>query len=292
MKTSALLAPFAIAALASATQAAPLRSAEVTKVVNDVRLYAKQEEGRPANVGDNLTGGTSLHTGRRSRAELLFPDKTLSRIGANSVFNFRSGSRDMTIEQGSFLLQVPKNAGGATIRTATVTAAITGTTTMQEFSPNRWFKFITLEGTATLKLVNGKATKKVPPGHMLVMHPNAKNFPEPVVINIQKLVRTSALADPAVFGPLNQEADSLVQGTIQNQFVRRNNGDLLPTGLIVRGSTVRGGGGQDGTGTGDGGGGAGGSTTAIIREESSVIPHSIPSPEPPNDYPYEPPITP
>lgn len=33
----------------------------------------------------------------------------------------------MEIKQGSFLLQVPKNAGGATIRTSTVTAAITGT---------------------------------------------------------------------------------------------------------------------------------------------------------------------
>jgi len=45
------------------------------------------------------------------------------------------------------LLRVPKNAGGAKINTAAVTAAITGTTVMLEFHKNSYVKFIVLEGT-------------------------------------------------------------------------------------------------------------------------------------------------
>ena len=48
------------------------------------------------------------------------------------------------------LLRVPKNAGGAQIKTAAVTAAITGTTIMLEYHPDAYIKFIVLEGTGRI----------------------------------------------------------------------------------------------------------------------------------------------
>jgi len=132
----------AAAFLIGIAHAAPLKTANLTKKVNDVRISESSRQAREASVGDRLTGSSTVLTGRQSRAELTFPDQTVTRIGANAAFRFNSGSRDMEIKQGSFLLQVPKNAGGATIRTSTVTAAITGTTTMMEYSPGRWVKFI------------------------------------------------------------------------------------------------------------------------------------------------------
>jgi len=221
-----------IAALGNAT-AAPLKTAVVTTVVNDVRLSEKSAEARSVATGQKMSGSSTLLTGRQSRAAMTFPDRTVTRIGANSVFRFSSGSRNMEIEKGSFLLQVPKNAGGATIRTATVTAAITGTTTMMEFSPGQWIKFVCLEGKAKLSNRNGK-TVEIPAGQMMVMHPDAANFPRPMIVNVGKMMKTSALADDATFGELSPEAQAAIEETEQQQMAERRVGSLLPAGLINR----------------------------------------------------------
>ncbi len=144
----------------------------------------------------------------------------------------------MEIQQGSFLLQVPKNAGGATIRTATVTAAITGTTTMMEYNPGQWLKFITLEGTARLRLNKGGDAVDVPPGQMIVMRPDANRIPRPIIINVNKLVKTSKLTGRN-FTPLAPEAGDLVQQTIRNQNDLRNQGALVQTGVLIGGPTIR-----------------------------------------------------
>ena len=223
-----------LATLPAMLLAETFSSATVSKTVNDVRISDRSSRATAAKEGQKFTGSSTMLTGRDSRAELLFPDKTVTRIGANSIFRFRAGSREMEIEQGSFLLNVPKNAGGAKIRTATVTAAITGTTTMMEFSPGQWLKFIVLEGVAKLTNLHGD-TINVPPGQMIVMRPDARNFPRPVTLNIQKLVKTSALGNRGVFGPLNRPATDLINRSVASQMALRRNGGLRPTGIVVRG---------------------------------------------------------
>ena len=151
MKTTILLAATSILTIVG-THAENLQSAKITTLTNDVRLYQSQKFGRQAKVGDRISGHTSVQTGRRSRTELTFQDKTITRLGANSTFSFRRGSRDINLNRGSILLQVPKSAGGATIRTATVTAAITGTTLMMEYNVGEWVKLITLEGNVSLTI--------------------------------------------------------------------------------------------------------------------------------------------
>lgn len=215
-------------------QAASLSKANISKVVKDVKVSEKSSQAYPAKEGQSFTGSSTLLTGRDSRAELSFADKTVTRIGANSVFRFKSGTRDMEIVQGSFLLNVPKNAGGAKIRTATVTAAITGTTVMMEYDPQQWLKFIVIEGVAKLILQDG-TTMDVPPGHMVVMRPNARNFPRPVIVNIDKLVKTSILTNQKIFGPLNGPAAQLIDDSIAIQMGDRRVGRLRPVGVFVRG---------------------------------------------------------
>jgi cyclopropane fatty-acyl-phospholipid synthase-like methyltransferase len=68
---------------------------------------------------------------------LLFRDQTLTRLGADTFFSFTQGTRDLTLERGTLLLQVPKGRGGARIRTAAVTASITGTTILLEHTAKR-----------------------------------------------------------------------------------------------------------------------------------------------------------
>ena len=76
------------------------------------------------------------------------------------------------------LLQVPKGLGGAKIHTAAVTAAITGTTIMMEYSPGQYLKVLVLEGSLRFSR-NGSFGDSVVlhPGKMVIMRPDAKRSP-------------------------------------------------------------------------------------------------------------------
>lgn len=230
-----------ILALAASASAETLRSAKVTKAINDVQVYPGANTSHPASLGEKVATPSSVQTGRRSRAELTFNDHTITRVGQNSVFSFHEGGRNVELKQGSILLQVPKDAGGATIRTATVTCAITGTTVMFEYSPGKWIKLLTLEGTQKLYL-NVKGIKKsvsVPAGKMIIMNPNATEIPEPVTIDLKKLVATSPLAGDRVFGPLPPLPSAAVRQTIAGQMDAKRRGDLLPTNYLITGPGKR-----------------------------------------------------
>lgn len=216
-----------------------LRTANVTAAVNEVQIYPGANASHPAAIGEKVATPSSVQTGRSSRTELTFNDSTITRLGQNSVFSFREGGRNVELKQGSVLLQVPKNAGGATIRTATVTAAITGTTVMFEYSPGKWIKLLTLEGTQKLSINGSKTSVDVPAGKMIIMHPDATVIPEPVTIDIAKLVATSPLAGQGTFGPLPPHATELIQQTIQDQLVAKRQGDLLPTNWVITGAGNR-----------------------------------------------------
>lgn len=227
------LIPF-LALLLPAT-ADSLRNANVTAAVNEVLVYPGSNTSHPASIGEKVALPSSVQTGRQSRAELTFNDNTITRLGQNSVFSFHEGGRNVELKQGSVLLQVPKNSGGATIRTATVTAAITGTTVMVEYNPGKWVKIITLEGTLKLTINGSKQTVTVPAGQMIIMHPNSKVIPKPLTIDIAKLLATSFLVGHGNFGPLPPHATDLIQQTIQQQLLAKNQGVLLPTRYILTG---------------------------------------------------------
>lgn len=213
--------------------AEPLKTANLSTVVKDVKLSKSSSAAVPANTGQTVSDSTTVLTGRDSRAELSFTDQTVTRIGANSVFRFGKSERDLEIEKGSFLLQVPKNVGGAKIRTATVTAAITGTTVMMESGPG-WIKFIVIEGEAALTNIKGNRVV-VHSGEMIVMDPNAEKFPVVVLINLKKLLETSNLMDEKTFGPLNPNAIRLISEAIAKQMEDRRKGGLLTTNFIIFG---------------------------------------------------------
>ena len=216
-----------------------LRSARITQAVKDVKVYSGSATGRSATIGETIGSSSSVTTGRRSRAELTFQDATITRLGQNSVFSFRNGTRDIELKQGSILLQVPKSAGGATIRTATVTAAITGTTSMCEYSPGKWVKLLTLEGTQKLSIKGRKDPVFVPSGQMIVMHPDGRVVPSPITIDVAKLLASSILAGDKVFSPLPAEATVAINETVAAQKEAKRKGDLLPTNKVVSGRGSR-----------------------------------------------------
>jgi len=195
--------------------AAPLNQATVTRVVNKVEIIPSDAAPQPADVGEIIRGQTGVRTGGNSRAQLTFADRTLARLGANTLFSFERGTRALDLENGSILLQVPKGAGGATIRSAPVTAAITGTTVMMEYSPGNpgTVKLICLEGTVRLGLV-GRLGESVlvGPGQMIAVAANARSLPNPVTVDVKRILKTSKLVKE---GEL--ESEGLIMETVETQ---------------------------------------------------------------------------
>jgi hypothetical protein len=144
--------------------AAPYTSATVTRLQNKVQYGdAALKSRRPAQGGDVVKADTYLLTETDSRAELKYVDGTIVRIGQNTVFTFEADTRTLTLEKGSLLFYIPKGQGGGTIRTASITAAITGT--IGKVTDNI---IAILEGEVTLM----PSGKKVPAGFFARANPD------------------------------------------------------------------------------------------------------------------------
>lgn len=209
-----------------------LREATVTRALNQVEFLTPNKPAKEASVGEILRGNTSLQTGKKSRAELTFPDKTLARLGATTLFSFDQGTRTFELNDGTLLLQVPKKAGGGAIKTATVTATITGTTVMMEYNarPGSQLKFIVIEGEARFS-INARLGESsvVGAGQMIAMKNNAKTIPPPQTVELTRLLKTSKLINEGKLG--NQDA-IMAAVALQNQQITSGqlvNGGASPT---------------------------------------------------------------
>jgi hypothetical protein len=225
------------AILASTVYAGPLTEARVTRIVNKVIVTDPAKGAHPAALDETIKDQIELKTGVKSRSELLFQDQTLTRIGPETSFRFKAGTREMSLEKGTMLLQVPKGLGGAEIRTASVTAAITGTTILMEYTPSKHIKVLVLEGSLRLS-VNGRFGDSVVlrPGRMVLMRPDAKKIPPPVSVDLKRIVKTSSLVNMSKKKGAPLPSIALIENEIAQQTHDKGNADLVDTGLVIHGS--------------------------------------------------------
>jgi mannose-6-phosphate isomerase-like protein (cupin superfamily) len=210
------------------------KEARVTQVVRDVRLLAPQVAARPAHLNEVVTDGSAVHTGADSRAELTFADLAITRVGANSIFSFDQDGRNISVESGAILLRVPKDSGGARIRSSELTVGITGATVMFEHHRRTYTKLIVLEGSSEAWLTKypGKRVR-VRGGQMLVVKAGATQLPVPVDIDLDGLLRTAILI--IQFPPL--PSLNLIRNVANGQ--KKSGGPLInplvdPTGMSAR----------------------------------------------------------
>ncbi len=206
-------------------------SAEITRVYKDVQVLKANSTPRTAIEGLEIKPVTSVATGVDARAELRFPDRTLTRLGSNSRFTLRGESRTLDLERGVMMLQVPKNQGGAKVRTAGVTAAVTGTTLLIEYHPGGVVKLIIIEGECVLWLNRDRSEfQTLHAGQMISMTDGADTIPSPQDIDLGKLLETSKLIsanDPSQ--PNQQQIVDAVQ--VQQRLI--TNGDLVERNLVL-----------------------------------------------------------
>jgi len=222
-----------MAALPSRAATSTLNSAKVTQIQNSVLLQEGQPSAntveRPATVGDMVVGTRTLVTGKQSRAELLFNDDTIARLGANSIFSFKPGSRDIDLKSGFLLLHTPKGHGGAKITTPTAAASVLGTTIMMSALPDGGMKLVVLEGTASITQ-NG-VTQMVGAGQ-LVFITKEQGMSPPINIDLGKLVASSGLINNLT-GSIGSE--NLINEAISTQTEKIADGQLQNSGITIGG---------------------------------------------------------
>jgi FecR protein len=178
--------------------AAPFDQAEVTKTINLVSLLPQDMRAAP---GDLVKGDTALKTGGNSRAELQFPDLTITRVGSNALFRFIAGTREIVLDGGTMLFSSPKGAGGGKVQAGAITAAVTGSDFL--ISNAGRVKVICLSHKILVYFTaNPKIRAVLLPGQMLDIVPGAaKKMPPVATINLKTLLATSKLGEAGGFGP-------------------------------------------------------------------------------------------
>jgi hypothetical protein len=180
--------------LADPAMGASSKEARVTQIIREVKLLPTDKAAREAALNDKVSEDTGVRTGGDSRSELTFPDLTITRLGANTVFSFTKSGRTATVETGSILLRVPKDSGGGSIRSSAVTVAVTGTTVIFEGTRGGRSKLITLEGSSRVSLkANPKEFRKVLAGQMIDVPAGATTLPMPVNVDLNDIMRNHPL---------------------------------------------------------------------------------------------------
>lgn len=238
-----------LAVLASlATSAAPLFSADpagarITHALRDVRLADPATASHAAAPQEIVADGATLRTGAGSRAELTFADRTVTRLGADTALGVRSGTRDLRLDHGTVLLDIPQLHPAARLHAGALTASGSGATALLAHAPGSSVKVVVLAGRLRLT-VDGWLGDSITlaPGKMLIVKPGVRTLPEPVDVDVDTLVKTASLIDAARFPGAGQPAVAplpslpLIARTIARQAALRAERTLFPTNLAIRGS--------------------------------------------------------
>ena len=214
--TREYLFPLAIALVFIPVHAgtAAQKDARVTQIIREVKLLPSDKDAVAAAMNDRVPEDTAVRTGDKSRSELTFADLTISRLGANTIYSYNRGGRNVELGGGSVLLRVPKDAGGGSVRSSAVSVAVTGTTLILESARGGRSKLLVLEGSVRLGLVKYPAqTRNVQAGQMLDVPAGATTLPLPVNIDLKRTLKEHPLL--AGFPPLPSQG--LILAAAENQ---------------------------------------------------------------------------
>ncbi|WOD40445.1 FecR family protein [Nodosilinea sp. E11] len=131
----AVLSGIAIATPADA--GVPLTRANVRASTNQVNLVNVAGALRPALVADCFCPGDTLSTRAQSRAEILFNDGSLLRVGEQANLRFWPNARQLLLNQGTAALFVPPGQGRTTVQTPNATVGLNSSGVVVRYVPSR-----------------------------------------------------------------------------------------------------------------------------------------------------------
>jgi FecR protein len=233
-RSISLVAPVALALaswLPGGVAAAELGEAQVTQVVQEVKVVPSGGSARPAAVNETVRKGNAVQTGAQSRSELTFKDQTITRLGEKTIFNVGGEGRTIEMGSGQFLLYVPKKAGGAKIKMGPVTAAITGTTVLGNVNPSGIVTYTVLEGSSCINLPSMGQSLFVQAGQMVVYDPVLGRLENPVDVDLQQ-----QLSSPLVKGFSQLPSAGLIDEAIRNQHLAEGSNEDLENAVRAAGA--------------------------------------------------------
>jgi hypothetical protein len=227
------LAAVAAFSTASSVHAGPnFEAAKITFIQHDVAVADLQiaefnADGSlkrtDATLNQSLSPNNAVLTGKKSRAELLLNDGTLTRLGQLTSFTFKQGTRDIDIKQGSALFVVPKGLGGTRIQAGAVTAAITGTTLLVQVLNDTVVIFV-YEGSVQV------GDKVIRTGQVLSV-PNNGSAVTLAAFNLARAIDTSSL-----FAKFNEaESQAYIMRILRpflNEYLQTAHNDLLDKAVL------------------------------------------------------------
>jgi len=210
MKTGLFFATIFACASMPALAEVSLTESTFTEIIQQANVVnANDKSAAPARVNEVFKAPDLVRTGTASRIEMTAPDKTITRVGANSVFTFATGGRDILLERGSVLFHAPAGAGGGAIKYHGTAAAVLGTTELAAVLPDGSFKILDLEGKVKVTLKN-LLSVELQPGQMVVVSPDGNTFGPVLNFNLGRLLPHLLLivgfSDPLSSLPLIQAA--------------------------------------------------------------------------------------
>ena len=248
MKTRLLLCGVLVVAATGLFGAEPLTQSTFTEVIKDVNVVAQPTKtATPAKPNELFKFPDLIRTGSESRAELTAVDKTITRVGANTVFSFEPAGREIKLEQGSVLFHSPTGKGGGTIKSGGASAAVLGTTLIVATTPvqaptdRNGFKVILLEGKGRVTLPNGRS-RTLNGGQMVYVLPGQTQFGPVLDINLGKLVAGSPLVTgfsaellsmPKIKKAIERQDDLIRHGRAKDTGIAADN---FPKQRSVRGN--------------------------------------------------------
>jgi|GEM_PF-2217186 len=164
---------FALCALTLTVPAfsADLERATITEAFNSVTVIDRATKAKSqAKVNGEFLAPNIMRTGSNSRAELVAPDNTVTRIGSDTLFSFIQNSRELDLEKGSLLFHAPSGKGGGTVRTPAASAAVLGTTIIVSTTRKGGVKVLMIEGKGRVTPKNGKKII-IRAGEMVIIEP-------------------------------------------------------------------------------------------------------------------------
>jgi hypothetical protein len=224
MKTTFLLVSLIFTLNLPVFAVTPLTESTFTEIIREANVVAATDKSIvTARTNMIFHAPDRVRTGAASRVEMTAPDKTITRIGANTVFTFAEGERNIILEKGSILFHAPSGVGGGTIQYHGTAAAVLGTTMICAVLPNGAFKIMDLEGEVKVSLKSG-ADIVLQAGQMVVIPADGKTFHKVEVFEIGKVIARLVLivgfsnplsSLPLIEAAANKQNQQISDGTIK-----------------------------------------------------------------------------
>ncbi|HOV90294.1 MAG TPA: hypothetical protein PKW07_06230 [Syntrophorhabdaceae bacterium] len=227
-----------IMALSALSMAHALSDARLTFIKGEVKIAKGGFNPISGKVNETIAKSDFIATGGNSLAEIASDDGTIIRLASNTMLRIEAITGNLRLERGVIFVQLPQTAINQKITTEKITFETENSSSLVEYTPGSYAKFVTLSGTARAA-INTRFGEWITmdAGKMLILRPDSLRMPDPVDVDLNRLVQTSGLINRFGDERPDKKMQSLNVDNINNAIKIQQkaiiSGDLVNTNLLI-----------------------------------------------------------